>query len=439
MMDFNSTKITRIAATLCKTMGVDPPALNEGVIDELYGYIMASTGAEKIDRIIMFNPDAIGQWTYDKYYDKFEPVRKYAPFEIELLSVNPPKTPVCFGSMYTGASPEVHGIVKYKKPVIKIDSIFDAMIRAGKKPCIVAVKESSMSKIFNRRDMDYYLEEYDSSVVARTLELIKQDKHDFICVYNQEFDDVMHRSHPNSYAAQKALDHYASSFELIGKQVEESWRCHNTLLGFATDHGTHREWYLLGQHGKNIPVDMNIKHLYGVLARTGKPKPPSPEEENNDNADLTKREQRKAEKDAKKEAKSKAKEESESEVRLSARELRHQEKEALKEERKEAKLKAKENAKKEKEKAAKKGKNSSSKKTANSKSKNTKSTKSAAKKTNAKDKKTSSKKTASAAKKTTAAKKTAASKSPAKKSASTGKSSTANKKTTKSASSSKKK
>lgn len=266
--DFNTKKLTHLTGTLCKVMGVPAPEHSEGVLDDLYDYVMQNTDGEKIDRVLMFNPDAIGEWTYKKYFDKFDAVKKYAPYEEELLTVFPPKTPVCFGSMYTGASPEVHGIQRYTKPVIKIDSIFDTLIRNGKKPCIVAVKNSSMSRIFNERDMDYYFEDYDNEVITRTVELIAQDKYDFICVYNQEFDDVMHRSHPDSKRSQKAIDHYSQSMDLLGKAVEENWKNHNTLIGYAPDHGTHREWYLLGQHGKNIPKDMNITHFYGVIKKS---------------------------------------------------------------------------------------------------------------------------------------------------------------------------
>ena len=43
------------------------------------------------------------------------------------------------------------------KPVIKIDTIFDAPIRAGKKPLIVTSShECSMSKIYLERNMDYF-------------------------------------------------------------------------------------------------------------------------------------------------------------------------------------------------------------------------------------------------------------------------------------------
>lgn len=264
-MEFNTTPLTNLTGSLCKVMGVEPPQYGQNVVDSLVEYVFAQTDGKCVDRVLMYNPDAIGQWSYEKYAQKFQSMRDYAPLELNMLTVFPPKTPVCFGSMYTGASPEVHGIQHYVKSLITIDSIFDALIRAGKKPCIVTVKNSSLSKIFNEKNMDYYLEDYDNEVIARAVQLIKEDKYDFIVVYNQEFDDVMHRSHPNSKRSQKALDHHAQSFDILGKAVTENWKSHNTLIGCATDHGTHREWYMLGQHCKNIPEDMNIKHYYGVI------------------------------------------------------------------------------------------------------------------------------------------------------------------------------
>ena len=40
--------------------------------------------------------------------------------------------------------------------VIAIDTIFDALIRAGKKPVIVAYGNCSLSNIFLQREMDYH-------------------------------------------------------------------------------------------------------------------------------------------------------------------------------------------------------------------------------------------------------------------------------------------
>ncbi len=110
-----------------------------------------------------------------------------------------------------------------------------------------------------------FLEDYDEQAVKKTLELIEKDEYDLICVYNQEYDDVMHRSHPKSKRSQKAIDHYSDYFDKLAEHVKKYWTEHTSLIGYAPDHGTHREWYLLGNHGKNIPQDMNIFHYYGVI------------------------------------------------------------------------------------------------------------------------------------------------------------------------------
>ena len=47
-----------------------------------------------------------------------------------MLSVMPSVTPVCFASMYTGVMPDVHGIKFYTKPVLKIETFFDVLIKA---------------------------------------------------------------------------------------------------------------------------------------------------------------------------------------------------------------------------------------------------------------------------------------------------------------------
>ncbi|MEG2457007.1 MAG: alkaline phosphatase family protein, partial [Clostridia bacterium] len=134
---FNKNPITQISGTLCKCMAINPPKFANSYMPELTSALLSQIDNTAFDRVLIFNPDAIGQWIYEKYYNKFELVRKHAPLEVKMLSVVPPKTPVCFASIYTGATPEEHGICHYEKPVLKIDTLFDALIRAGKKPCIV--------------------------------------------------------------------------------------------------------------------------------------------------------------------------------------------------------------------------------------------------------------------------------------------------------------
>lgn len=267
MEQFNTIPLTTLTGTFCACMGVEPPKYATTKIDELVEYITSRCQNGKVDRVIIYNPDAIGDYIYRKYYDKFASVRKHLKREQPMLSMIPPKTPVCFASIYSGATPEQHGISKYVKPVLTIDTIFDALIRAGKKPCIVSVAGQSMDKIFRERDMDYYSTADDRSAVDKAIELVKEDKYDFICVYNQEHDSVMHITHPQSRFALRALDHYCDNFDRLATAVKENWKNHDTLVGFATDHGTHREWYGLGQHGKNIPKDMNITHLYDIFPK----------------------------------------------------------------------------------------------------------------------------------------------------------------------------
>ena len=261
-----TTPITHVAATICKCLFVDPPLQSEGCMDDLAARLQAlADGA--IDRVVVYNPDAIAAWAYRKYASKFDPIRNVCAIEQPMRSVIPPKTPVCFASMYSGASPAVHGIQRYTKPTLTIDTAFDALIRAGKKACIVTVAGQSMDRLFRNRDMDYDACKNDAAVIDRALERIAADEHDLICVYNQEYDDVMHVTHPNSLLARRALDHYAASFARLAGAIRTHWRTHNTVVGCATDHGTHREWYLLGNHGKDIPQDMQVMHLWGVIPR----------------------------------------------------------------------------------------------------------------------------------------------------------------------------
>ncbi|MDE5618821.1 MAG: alkaline phosphatase family protein [Clostridia bacterium] len=253
--------LTRLCATLCSCLDIEAPQYADKPIDEMTA---AMTEGGKIERIVMYNPDAVGRWIVDRFPEKFDRVRAIAPYVQPLKTVFPPKTPVCFATMYTGALPEKHGIQRYTKPIVQLDSIFDALIRQGKNVAIVAVKNSSLDKIFRGREgVDYYSEQYDKEAASRGIELIKQDKYDFILIYNQAYDDSIHFTHPLSRRAKRALDSYADNFEAIAKAISGMGK--RTLLGYAPDHGVHREWYLLGNHGKDIPKDMLINHFYTVI------------------------------------------------------------------------------------------------------------------------------------------------------------------------------
>ncbi|MBQ4088983.1 MAG: alkaline phosphatase family protein [Clostridia bacterium] len=262
MSDYiNSVSLTSLAATLADAIGIERPEKANPPI----GALAALAG--KVDRIFMYNPDAVALWLYQKYTVLFDDVVKHTSLALPLCSVMPSVTPVCFGTMYTGAYPEVHGIRKYAKPVIKIDTIFDAIIRAGKKCAIVCDNECSMGKIFLERDMDYFYFDDVDAINAKAMELINEDKYDLICVYNGNYDSTMHKNGTEAPVSIEALKHNVAAFDMFATAIKENWTGHDTLIGFAMDHGCHDIDGGSGSHGLDMPEDLNIMHFYGKVCK----------------------------------------------------------------------------------------------------------------------------------------------------------------------------
>ena len=261
-MDYNKNSLDTLCGALCYAMGIVPPGESAEKNEELSKYIDEKLGGKKADRIFMYNPDAIGQWIYEKYPCLLEDAEAHTDIKLPLCTVMPSVTPVCFGTMYTGAQPSVHGIQKYEKPVITIDTIFDALIRAGKRPVILAYAVCSLSKIYLNRDMDYYIFDTLDEVNAKAAELILKDEHDFYVVYNGNYDTKMHKNGPESIVALSELRANSRTYAMFNEMIKEHWTSHNTLVGFAMDHGCHEIDGQSGSHGLDMPEDLNIVHFY---------------------------------------------------------------------------------------------------------------------------------------------------------------------------------
>ena len=262
--DKNKNSLDTICGALAYAIGVEKPNQAADKNPELSAFIDKAFDGEKVDRIVMYNPDAIAEWIYKKYPHFFDDVKKYSDIEIPLASVMPSVTPVCFGTMYTGAQPEVHGIQGYVKPVIKIDTLFDALIRAGKKVALVTYGTCSLSKIFLEREIDYFHFEEDNIIEtnAKAMELILQDKHDVIVIYNGNYDHVMHRLTPEGKESLAELRINCHIYAILSELIKNNWKHHNTLVGFAMDHGCHEIDGGNGSHGLDMIEDINIVHHY---------------------------------------------------------------------------------------------------------------------------------------------------------------------------------
>lgn len=262
----NAYSMTQMAASIANAMGFAQPEHSAPSIPAVDRFVKENLGG-RADRVLIYNPDCMGQWFWQKYTQMYLPVEKHVQLAVPVAAVMPSVTPVCFGTMYTGAMPAVHGIRQYEKPVIRIESLFDAAAKAGKKVALVAVEGSSMAVIFAGRPIDYYILPYDEDVNAKTVELLRADRYDLIVAYNQEYDDKIHAHTPEALEAMAAAQHHIEAFDRLARAAEESWDGHNGLIVWASDHGCHVDWDGHGNHGEYSDEDINVLHFYGAVKK----------------------------------------------------------------------------------------------------------------------------------------------------------------------------
>ena len=263
----NTYSTAMAAPTIARALGVGAPRRSDAEntlrpVDEM---VDSYCGKGKIDKLLLFNPDAVALWLYQKYTDLFLPVIRNTRMMLPMRTVMPSVTPVCFGTIYTGAMPEVHGIRKYEKPVIKIDTLFDRLIEAGRRPVIVANDECSMGKIFLGRDMDYIIQPLEKHL-GTMIDLIDEDAHDVYVVYEGNYDGTMHRDGVEAETSLAALDSNARHFDALVSHARKKWDAEGkkSMYAWITDHGCHNDEIGRGTHGSDMEEDMNIAHFWGV-------------------------------------------------------------------------------------------------------------------------------------------------------------------------------
>jgi len=260
--------IQAITPTICELLGIAPPALCDSppLTEVLSAAHVAFDGA-RADKCLIYAPDAIGNHLHQTYPELRASVVSAAPVAVAVRSVVPPVTPVAFASIFTGAEPAQHGIRESVRPVLKCDTLFDALLRAGRRVAIVAVTRSSIELMYRERELDYFAEEYDPQVTARTIALLEADEHDILVVYHQEYDDAMHANGPFAPEAVQAARNHVAAFVEIARAFDASWRPYNRVIAFVPDHGAHLDPATgKGTHGDDIPEDMELTHFFGLRA-----------------------------------------------------------------------------------------------------------------------------------------------------------------------------
>jgi predicted AlkP superfamily pyrophosphatase or phosphodiesterase len=77
----------------------------------------------------------------------------------------------------------------------------------------------------------------------------------------------MHKYGPESVQALSELRANSELFAMYTKLIEKYWKGHDTLVGFAMDHGCHEIDGGCGSHGLDMEEDLNIVHNYKVIRK----------------------------------------------------------------------------------------------------------------------------------------------------------------------------
>lgn len=251
--------IRQIAPTIARVLGAGNPALAN--LPPIRPVVRA---AGTVGKCLVYAVDAVPEWMLGGRPGLFPNVRRIFGRPLRAASTHPSVTPVCFASMFTGASPRRHGLVSPPKRVLRCDSVFDRVLAAGRRAAMVSVKGQSLDVLFRRRAMDHFSERYDPQVLSRTVALVRGGRHDLIVAYNQAYDDAIHASHPTSRRALRALRQYDAGARRLFRAVSRFWAGEDRLFLLVTDHGCHAGPDGRGAHGRRVPADMRVPLFFRV-------------------------------------------------------------------------------------------------------------------------------------------------------------------------------
>lgn len=260
---FNLYPLKHFAGNVADIMGLPLPENYAPAISWLTSILKDRLGGNA-DRVVLYHADAVALYIWQQYTNLFAPVYRNSSMAVPFLSTVASVTPVAHASMYTGVDPEVHGIVKYTRPQLTCDTLYDQLIKAGKKVAIVAQHDSSFVHIFKGRELDMFEMATSIETQEKAFELIKEDKYDLISIHVFEYDSAAHAFGPESKEALNALSIEAEGYATVAGLLAKN-PGHRTLLTYSPDHGQHYVEGGRGAHGTKSIEDMNILHFFQTI------------------------------------------------------------------------------------------------------------------------------------------------------------------------------
>ena len=86
---YNSLPITGVAKTITDIVGISAPKEAAASIDIVRNSTKMFFKDEKIDRVFIYNPDAVALWLFQKYTALFEKAILQSNIQLPMLSVMP--------------------------------------------------------------------------------------------------------------------------------------------------------------------------------------------------------------------------------------------------------------------------------------------------------------------------------------------------------------
>ena len=80
--EYTVESLDTIAAALSYAMGTPPPACAAPRNPALSDYVDEAFHGERADRLVMYNPDAVARWIYEKYPMLFSAVKAHTEARI---------------------------------------------------------------------------------------------------------------------------------------------------------------------------------------------------------------------------------------------------------------------------------------------------------------------------------------------------------------------
>lgn len=268
----NEISITSMAATIAEIAGIAPPEKAAEPVRWLANAVQKAIGG-RADKMLIFSADAVPLWLIRKHTEWFEPVYRHAPISLPLRSVMPTVTPVNYAALFSGVPPELNGVDRIvppilspelTQPLIQCDTLIAAAVRAGLRTAVITCANGCIASMLSRSGADFYIidGDDDQAMFEKALEIVQNNQHDLVFLYQLGFDYAMHRHGPESTEATAVLQTIIKRFDTLCRAVCQSWRGRR-LVVFNSDHGCHLRQDGCGSHGLDISEDTDIMHFFG--------------------------------------------------------------------------------------------------------------------------------------------------------------------------------